>query len=57
MNDQIVEERVECIDLESGVNILYKMTPASYKVVFPCVGGFGVTLVTTRSGENVEYVE
>jgi len=33
MKDRIVGEAVECIDDESGVNVFYKMTPMSYKVV------------------------
>jgi len=37
VNDRIVEERVECLDVESGVNVFYKMTPASYKLVFPAL--------------------
>jgi len=47
LNDRILGETVECIDVESGVNMLYKMTPASYKVVFPLLWKFGVTLVAT----------
>ena len=34
MKDRIEGESVECIDVESGVNIFYKMTPPSYKLVF-----------------------
>ena len=33
VNDRVVEGNVECVDLESGVNVFYKMTPASYKLV------------------------
>jgi U3 small nucleolar RNA-associated protein 22 len=31
--DRIVGEQVECVDSESGVNVFFKMTPASYKLV------------------------
>ena len=33
MKDRIKGENVECFDVESGVNVFYKMTPASYKLV------------------------
>jgi hypothetical protein len=33
MTDRIDGEHVECLDVESGANVFYKMTPASYKLV------------------------
>jgi hypothetical protein len=34
MKDRVVgDSSVECIDEESGMNMFYKMTPMSYKVV------------------------
>lgn len=33
MKDRIEGDHVECMDQESGVNVFYKMTPASYKLV------------------------
>jgi U3 small nucleolar RNA-associated protein 22 len=34
MQNRIVGENVECVDIESGVNVFFKMTLASYKMVF-----------------------
>jgi U3 small nucleolar RNA-associated protein 22 len=31
--DRVEGDHVECVDEESGVNVFYKMTPASYKLV------------------------
>jgi U3 small nucleolar RNA-associated protein 22 len=34
IKDRIVEDTVECIDADSGMNVFYKMTPTSYKLVY-----------------------
>jgi hypothetical protein len=33
MTDRVSGDQVECVDVESGVNMFYKMTPMSYRVV------------------------
>lgn len=33
MKDRVEGENVVCLDVESGVNVFYKMTPTSYKLV------------------------
>jgi U3 small nucleolar RNA-associated protein 22 len=33
MKDRIEGDHVECTDVQSGVNVFYKMTPTSYKLV------------------------
>ena len=35
IKDRVVGEVVECIDVESGLNVFYKMSPASFKLVCP----------------------
>ena len=34
LTERIVGENVECLDVESGVNVFYKMTPMSYRLVY-----------------------
>jgi U3 small nucleolar RNA-associated protein 22 len=36
MQDRVQADMVECIDIESGLNVFYKMTPLSYKSVYLC---------------------
>jgi U3 small nucleolar RNA-associated protein 22 len=33
MTDRVKEEVVECIDSQAGINVFYKMTPSSYRMV------------------------
>ena len=37
--DPIVGDVVACVDVDSGMNVFYKMTPASYKLVCALMAG------------------
>ena len=47
VDDRIVDEMVKCVDVESGVNVFYKMTPSSYKLVSSALWSRVLMAVTT----------